>query len=209
QALSLPPGLHARSQQQPGPQRWRTPVRILGSHLDHVVRAVALAVAAADAGVLDEDLAVRRAVDGVGRTVLHAMRMLAMAARRRHMELRVRRPGLAVESRRALVRVRACLFAMFAADAKALVDQQHVGRLADALLQEIADDVARFTLRFHLHVLANALEKVLLQARTELGIARDGLLEARAVQRDGFGRDRGSHRAPPRRGPPERPRGGR
>ena len=51
-------------------------------HADHAIGAVALAIAAADAGVVDIDLAVRPAVDRVGRAIGHAMRMLAMAAAR-------------------------------------------------------------------------------------------------------------------------------
>ncbi len=123
-------------------------------HLDHAVRAVALAVAAADAAVVDEHLAVRRAVDRVGRAVLHAVRVLAVAARGRHVDLRERRAGLAVEPRGAVVRVGAGLLAVVAADAQGLVDQQHVGRLADALLHQEADDAARLGLRLHRDVRA-------------------------------------------------------
>ena len=146
-------------------------LRVDRRQLDDAVGAVALAVAAADAAVADEDLAVGRAVDRVGRAILHAVRMLAVAARRRHVQLRVRRAGLAVQARGAVVRVGAGLLAVVAADAQALVDQQHVGRLADALLQQVADDVARLRLRFHLHVVADAVEELRPRASPS---ARDG-----------------------------------
>jgi hypothetical protein len=79
---------------RPGPARGRRAARRAGGflrrhllHPDHAIGAVALAIAAADAGLVDEHLAVRAAVDGVGRAIGHAMRMLAMAARGRHVEM--------------------------------------------------------------------------------------------------------------------------
>ena len=73
------------------------------------------------------------ALDRVGRAIGHAVRMLAVAARGRHVD--VANVGPASRSRResAVVAVGAGLFAVVAADAQDLVDQQHVGRLADAL----------------------------------------------------------------------------
>ena len=49
-------------------------------------------------------------------------------------------PGLAVEPRQAVMAVGAGLLAIVAADAQLLVDQQHVGRLADAVLDQEAGD---------------------------------------------------------------------
>ncbi len=54
------------------------------------------------------------------------------------MEVRIGAPGLAIEAGEAVVAVGAGLFAIVAADAQVLVDQQHVGRLADAVLDEEA-----------------------------------------------------------------------
>src|SRR6202012_4502243 len=47
-------------------------------HPDHIIGAVALTVAAADAGVVDEHLPVRPAMDRVGRAVGHAIGVLAV-----------------------------------------------------------------------------------------------------------------------------------
>src|SRR5258706_2206000 len=66
-------------------------------HADHAVRAVALAIAAADAGLVNEDFAVRSAMDRVGRAIRHAMRVLAMPAAGRHMEMRIGPACLAIE----------------------------------------------------------------------------------------------------------------
>ena len=49
-------------------------------HLDHAIRAVLLAVAAADAAVVDEDLAIGQSMYRIRRAIAHAMRMLTMAA---------------------------------------------------------------------------------------------------------------------------------
>src|SRR4029079_3035144 len=87
-------------------------LRRLARELDHAVRAVALAVPAADAVVGDEHLAVRRAMDRVRRAVLHAVRVLAVPARGRHVHLGVGRAGLAPEARHAAVRLGAGLLAV-------------------------------------------------------------------------------------------------
>src|SRR5688572_29504845 len=51
-------------------------------HLDHAVRTVIFTVTAADAGfIVDEDFTVRHAMNGRRRAILHAVRMLAVAAR--------------------------------------------------------------------------------------------------------------------------------
>src|SRR5262245_23161603 len=63
----------------PWPQSEQKPTQeagFLGRHRGHLndpVRAVALAIAAADALVVDPHLAVRRAMDRIGRAFLHAM----------------------------------------------------------------------------------------------------------------------------------------
>src|ERR1700682_2752875 len=93
--LRLGPGFHpgfgAESQHEPRPEARTLALRIHDRELDHAIRAVSLAVAAADAGIVDEDLALVGAMDGIGRAVLHAMGMLAVAARRRHVDLGERR----------------------------------------------------------------------------------------------------------------------
>ena len=116
----LPCPARAQAEQQPGQQAGLAPFGIQRRHLDHAVGAVALAVAAADAAVGDEDLAVRRAVDRIRRAILHAVRMLAMPARGRHVHLREGRPGLAIEPRGAAMGIGAGLLAVVAAHAQRL-----------------------------------------------------------------------------------------
>src|SRR6185437_867782 len=75
----------AGAEEQPAPQ-----ARLLGRHrgqLDDAVGAVAFAIAAADAlAEIDEYLAVRVAVDRVGRAIRHAVRVFAMPARGGHVK---------------------------------------------------------------------------------------------------------------------------
>src|SRR3546814_5207938 len=66
-----------------------------------------LAIAAADAGLVDEDLSVRAAMDGVGRAVGHAVGMLAMAATGGDVEMGV---GPARQIGRASCRERVCQY---------------------------------------------------------------------------------------------------
>src|SRR5690606_27091620 len=138
--VGLAPGVARFARSRPGAEQdpaqerglaWRLRV-----HPDHAIRAVALAVAAADAGLGDEHLAVGPAADRVGRTVGHAVRVLAVSARGRHVQVGVSPPGLAVEPAEPVVAVGAGFLAVVAADAQGLVDQQHVGRLADAVVDE-------------------------------------------------------------------------
>ena len=89
-------GARAKTEQQPVQY-----ARFLRRHLvhaDHPVGAIALAIAATNAGVIDEHFAIRAAVDGVRRTVGHAMRMLAVTATGRDVKMRVGAPRLAVEA---------------------------------------------------------------------------------------------------------------
>src|SRR5882724_972912 len=78
-------GRRRRDSAQDPPARSRAPAeqqplreaglrRRLGGHLDHAVRTVALAVAAADAVVADVDFAVGAAADRIRRAVGHAVR---------------------------------------------------------------------------------------------------------------------------------------
>src|SRR3546814_14241669 len=62
--------------------------------------------------------------------------MFAVAATRRHVQMREGLARLAVEPRQPLMAVGARLFAIVAADAQILVDQQRVGRLAQPLLHD-------------------------------------------------------------------------
>src|SRR5882762_8943774 len=50
-------------------------------HVYDAVRAVLLALSATDAGIIDEYFTVQLAVNRIGGTVVHAMRVLAMPAR--------------------------------------------------------------------------------------------------------------------------------
>ena len=86
---------------------WITPYGQLCSQLPQPMQRVA-----------DEHLAVPRAVDGVRRAILHAVRMLAMPAGSRHVDLGVGRAGFAIESRGAVMGVRAGLLAVVAANAQ-------------------------------------------------------------------------------------------
>ena len=138
--MFLAPGLCRLARAQ-GPCRTRPITGRLGRrrhliHADHAIGAIALAIAAADAGLVDEHLAVRTAADRIGRAIGHAMRMLAVAARGRHVQVGIGAPSLAVEPGQAVVAVGAGLFAVVAADAQVLVDQQHVGGFADAVVDE-------------------------------------------------------------------------
>ena len=49
-------------------------------HLNDIVRAVLLAIAATDTTVINIHFTMRRAVNGVRRAIFHAVRMLAMPA---------------------------------------------------------------------------------------------------------------------------------
>ena len=62
------------------PEQGATAAGFFVSHLDNIIRTIALTVATAYAIVLDVNLAIGCTSDGIGRAVLHAMRVLAMAA---------------------------------------------------------------------------------------------------------------------------------
>ena len=61
-------------------------------------QAILFAVAATNAGVGDVHLATGRTMDGVGRAVLHAVRMLTMPAGGGYMQVVVGRAGFAVQA---------------------------------------------------------------------------------------------------------------
>src|SRR5205085_10513729 len=81
----------------------------------HAIGGIALAIAAADAGVVDIGLAVLAAGDRVGRTIGHAVRMLAMPAGGGDVEVGEGAPSLAVEPGQAVMAVGAGAFAIIAA----------------------------------------------------------------------------------------------
>ena len=124
-------------------------------HLDDAIGAVALAIAAADALVVDEHLAVGRAVDRVGRAVLHAVRILAVPARGRDVDGGEGRAGLAVETADAVMGLGARLLAIVAAHAQRFVDQQDVGRLAEPVADQELDEAAMLAAGFHPLLLAS------------------------------------------------------
>lgn len=101
--VALKPGLVGDAEQQPRQQAGPSAFRIDGRHLNHAVRAVAFAIAAADAGAVDEYLAVGVAMNCIGRAFLHAMRRLAVPARGRHVNVGEGCAGLAVQSRCAVM----------------------------------------------------------------------------------------------------------
>ena len=158
-------------------------------HADDAVRAVRLAIAAADARVVDVDLAALRAADRVRRTILHAMRLLAMAARGRDVHVRVRRTGFAIEPRHAAVRLGAGLLAVVAADAQRLVDDQHVGRFAETLAHQEVHQRAGFRAHLHARVVDHAPADVLLQRIEPRVVAARQLEEFLALDLDGIGGD--------------------
>src|SRR5581483_2371435 len=163
------------AEQHPAPQAG--PRLAFHAHLDHAVGAVALAVAAADAGVADVDLAVGRALDRIGRAVLHAVRVLAVAAGGRHVQVLEGRPRRAVQARQPAVGVGAGLLALVAAHAQRLVDQQHVGGLAHPLRHQEADHAAALGLLQRLHVAHQAALEGVLDPRPHLRVLLDQLLE--------------------------------
>src|SRR3546814_8447425 len=110
------------------PRSTRTDTLFPYTTLFRSIGAVAHAIAAADAAGLHEHLAIGAAVDHIGRTIGHAMRMLAVAAACRHMQMREGLARLAVEPRQPFVAVGARLFAIVAADAQIFVDQERIGR---------------------------------------------------------------------------------
>src|SRR3546814_5313919 len=88
------------------PRSTRTDTLFPYTTLFRSIGAVAHAIAAADAAGLHEHLAIGAAVDHIGRTIGHAMRMLAVAAACRHMQMREGLARLAVEPRQPFVAVR-------------------------------------------------------------------------------------------------------
>ena len=97
--------------------------------------------------------------------------------------------GFAIEPRHAAVRFGAGLLAVVAADAERLVDDQHVGRLAEALAHQEVHQRARLRADLHARVVDHAPADVLLQ-RIEPGIlAARQLEEFLALDLDGIGGD--------------------
>ena len=138
----------------------------------------------------------------VGRAIGHAVRMLAMPAAGRHVEVGVGPAGLAVEARQALMGVGAGALAIVAADAELLVDEQHVGRLADAVLDQEAgdravhvDDAAEAVLA-RLDIVGELLARrhVLLEPAEQIGLAPEQAAERLAVEPDHLRLDRGADR---------------
>ena len=109
------------------------------------------------------------------------------------MQPREGRSGLAVEARGAVVGFGTGLFAVVAADAQALVDQQHVGRLAEALLHQEGHDVAGLRLGGEARVLREALAYQGLHLLAQRRIAREQRIKAAGVETDRLGRDIGAN----------------
>ena len=109
---------------------------------------------------------------------------------------------LAIQPRQAVVHIGAGLLAVVAADAEGLVDQQDVGGLADALVdQEVGDgavhvdDVAELALLLlDIAVDLAAVGHVRTEFLLQLRLAPEQGAEAVAVQPDHFGTDRGLDR---------------
>ena len=120
----------------------------------------------------------------------------------RDVDVRVGAPRLAVEPRQPVMAVGARFLAIVAADAELLVDQQHVGRFADAVVdQEVGDrrihvDRARKLALARLDMRVDLLPRRHVRARPggERGIAREQPREGIAVELDQLGFDRGAHR---------------
>ena len=53
-----------------------------------------------------------------------------------YVKMRIGAPGLAIEPRQPVMAIRASLFAIVAADAQIFVDQQHICRFADTVLDK-------------------------------------------------------------------------
>ena len=84
---------YLRSSDKRGDPRKKRLLRLLVNHEDVVVRTVSLAVPAADAVALNVDLAAGISGDGVGRTVEHAERVLALPAGVRRQKIVEVNPG--------------------------------------------------------------------------------------------------------------------
>src|SRR3954469_3255561 len=100
---------------------------LLLRHLDDAIRTVLLTVPAPDAGVIDEDLTVGKPVDGGGRAIPHAMRVLAVTARSGQVQREQRRAGAATEPRDSFMSRRTGLLALIATDTQSLVDHENAG----------------------------------------------------------------------------------
>ncbi len=133
--------------------------------------------------------------------------MLAVAAARRHVQMRKGLARLAVEPRQAFVAVGARLFAIVAADAQILVDQERVGRLAEPFLHDEARGVRIKVHRARIARLARFDEAVHLRAFGDRRLGRlahlrprgEHLAEAFTGELDQLCADRGLDRGIARR----------
>ena len=160
--------------------------------MDNPIRTIAHAVAAANAVVVDEHLAIRGAAQGIGRAILHAVRMFAMPTGCRYMYVGESRPGFAVKSRRAAVGFRASLLAIVATNAQRFVDEQDIGRFTGTLGHQERDDVAATRHCLHGQVGRRAFLELFLQAQLERRNLVDRALERGTVETNCLGRDRGA-----------------
>ena len=187
-SLGSMPGLRRRCRAAATTSRLgRCALRVHGRHLDHAVRAVALAVAAADAGVVDEHLAVRPR-GGSRRAGNPSCSADARSGGTRSARGSARRSGPASRSRREVPScVSAQAFSQLSQRTHSdLVDQQHVGRLADALLHAGSEMMLPGSGCASIAALArSAVEEARLHlARASAGLRASTLLEARAVEDD-------------------------
>src|SRR5437588_9655436 len=108
-------------------------------HADRPVRTAFLAGPSTDAcRIVDVHRTVARAPNTVRRTVVHAVRLLAVPAGINDMYRAEGRTVLPAHPRDPPVRVRAGPFAIVAADAERLIDHERIHRLAHALLDHHA-----------------------------------------------------------------------
>ena len=161
-------GCAADAEQQP--QQHVAAARFERRHLDHIVRAVGLAVAAADAVIVDEDLTVGCAVDGVGRAVFHAVRVLTVAAGGGHMHGGERRAGFAIESRESVMSLGAGLFTKIATNTQSFVDHQDVCGFAQPLIDQVGDHMAFDRLVGHAHELRQTVVELRFQGRRQFRV---------------------------------------
>ena len=90
--------------------------------MNHVIWTVLHAVAASNAGVFNEYFTVRAAVDCIGRTFVHAIRLHTMAARSRYMDRGKSRSSFTVQSGSSSVGIGAGFLTVITTDADRFVD---------------------------------------------------------------------------------------
>ena len=130
------------------------------------------------------------------------MRVFAVATRCRHVEMSKSLARFAIEAAQSVMGIGARFFAIIAADTQGFVDQQHIGRLAEAVRDheprrfgvQVDDRSETFLLcRDEIVDLLSRGHRCL-QPRHDIGLIGEQRVKGRAVDLDDFGLDRRAHR---------------